>query len=87
MATPSILTATSRAARLVSGLLSQNSDDYHRPIREAGDDAQVVELVLALGLRCAALATELYGDRAQAELDGFSFDALAYEDRLRGARP
>lgn len=81
--TPSSLTATSRAARLVSGLLA-STNDYQRPISEARNEHELIELTLALGLRCASLAQELYGERAQTELDGFAFDALAYERRLRG---
>lgn len=77
------LTATSRAARLVSGILAA-TDDYQKPLHEARCDQELIELNLALGLRCASLAQELYGDQAQSVLDGFAFDALAYERRLSG---
>lgn len=79
------LAATTRAARLVAGVLSsENSDDSLTPLREARQDGQLVELVLALALRCVQLAEELHGDNAQTELDSFAFDALAYEQRHRG---
>lgn len=78
------LTATSRAARLVAGMIA-NTDDYQRPIHEARSDEELRNLALALGARCVDLATELYGDRAQEELDRFAFACLNYETRNGGA--
>lgn len=79
------VTATSRAARMIAGAASGlGPEDTLTPLREAQADGHVVELVLALAVRCAQLAADLYGDRAQAEMDAFAFDALSYQEGQRG---
>ena len=81
-----LIIATSRAARMVAGLASaQHGDDYLRPLREARAEGRVVELAMALALRCADIALDAYGDERCARLDQFALDSLTYQQRQRGS--
>ena len=53
-----------------------NDPAYIRHLVEARDGGQLTDFAIALGARVLQLADELYGDDAQAQLDGFAMDAL-----------
>lgn len=74
-------TATSEAAKFVAAWQAKDSDGYTTVLHKAKKSGDALELAMALGIRCAQLAEELYGDRVQAELDGWALDALWFEEQ------
>lgn len=81
--------AIARAAQFVA---DWNTDEpgFTQALVEARQDGQLAEFAIALGVRVLQLTADLYGEDAQAQLDGFAIDALwqAQEGQPRpGRRP
>jgi len=82
---PEYLTASSRAARAVANCRASHKS-WSDPIREArqeGIDA-LEKLAMAAIVGWADLADQFYADRAQLEVDGHYFRAVAYEQKYKG---
>jgi hypothetical protein len=74
---------TTRAARFVAAFAAGDHDGYIAVINDVqkGGKSRLVGFATALGVRCAQLARELYGDTVQVELDGFALDASWLEEQ------
>ena len=82
---PELMLATARAARLVSGLVHWNHrDDWLTPLREAASDGELLELAVALAVRCAHLAHHAHGEHAPRMADQFAMAAV--DCQTKGAR-
>lgn len=80
--TPQDLTASSRAARAVANCRASHPS-WSDPVREArreGIDA-IEKLAMAAIAGWADMADQYYAERAQAELDGHYFRAVAYAEK------
>ncbi len=81
MTDPGLMAATREAAKLVAALQAGDSDGSTGVLHRAKTAGTALDLAIALAVRCAQIATELYGDRVQVELDGWALDAMWFEER------
>ena len=72
--------ATARAAKFVADWKAGDEDTCGRLLCEVGAAGQFDVFAIALAARCVDLASELYGERTQVELDGFALDAGSLEE-------
>ncbi|BBX16958.1 hypothetical protein CRI77_25025 [Mycolicibacterium duvalii] len=73
---PEFHDATIRAARFVAAIQAGENAESAVPLIEARKAGRMDLFAIALGVRCAQLTGELYGDRVQVELDGWAMDAM-----------